>query len=289
MADLPYSSYARIKGQMLLSVADTTLDPDKYPDGVIPTGFVTLTPNVVKGFLRFPISAQVVVPKPIKLALDSAGHIVLPSAPTDREVYVPPTDQGNPSGWTYTVSFAVKDPEGNDLPIESYSVQVIGGETTDIFNSAPVASGGGVLTRQGPAGFSQYELAYQERTTDFTLTTTGQYNFVEGMIPGLALSFLGTGREVEIRLWLPNVRCTSTAGELVIGGFLINGSGTNGAAAFHRSPRTSDGDTFVAEARVVFAKDQLIQVQPYLASDAVRTVAFGANSTSRAFCRADAK
>ena len=154
---LPYSGYCKLEGRLLLSVADTNLDPDKYPDGVLASGTITITPSV-KPFIRFPAEGVAVVPKPITLTLNASGYI---TANGDTEIYIPPTDDpaGSPTDWTWMASFDVHGPDEVDLNITPYSFSAPMGETIDLFYVAPIASGGGTITTQGPSGLSAYELA----------------------------------------------------------------------------------------------------------------------------------
>lgn len=155
---VPFSGYCRLRGQLVITVADTTDDVDLNPDGLFTQGTILLTPSVAGGFLKFPLAGQGVVPKPIMLTLDAESHITVNGS---REVYIPPTNDpdSSPLDWTWTATFVVAGPDGIPLNIPSYSFSAPMNGDINLFSVAPVASGGGTLTVQGPqgdTGFSQF-------------------------------------------------------------------------------------------------------------------------------------
>lgn len=272
MADpLPFSGYTKLVGQLLLTAADTNLDPDKFPDGVFPSGTIRLRPSVKTGVIKFPTAVPSVYPRDITLVLDNEGHITVNGS---RDVYIPPTDDpaGQPKNWTWTAEFSVQDEGGNKLNIEPYSFSAPMDETINLFNVAPVSQGGGTLTIQGPGGEkgedgadgtdgingTARELAYAQTTTSFTTTPAGAYGITGGLVPGLACQVTGEGKPVTIEFFASAVWNGTTAnGNVVLAIYIQNNGGLpadNGVNVNVQSPFTNLGPSHTVKRRMVLAQ-----------------------------------
>ena len=138
MADLPVEvQYGRVRGQIIRAVIDSS-DPGVEPDSIAGSGEITFTPEV-NGPVSFPgLSGVLVSPDPIVVSLGDDGSF---------DEMIVATDVGNPTGWTYKVSFNVIG-----MRITPFSISVLANSDNLIDEWLPSSSSTGTLTLRGPQG-----------------------------------------------------------------------------------------------------------------------------------------
>jgi len=136
-------TYGTITGTFLAAVEGPV---DEAPTYIPVAGEVRLIPAT--GVLLDPDEPDTVFPRVFVFELDETGAIPAGSTvpATDNEVI-------NPTGWTYQVQFVFhRSDDGRRIRYDAFSIQVPGGEPTDLTLAAPVSESGGVITVRGPAG-----------------------------------------------------------------------------------------------------------------------------------------
>jgi hypothetical protein len=143
-------SYGTVTGQFVL--------PKKVGPWTEPArGSVIFTPSAALRYTSTPNSTTI-VRDPIVATLDDEGYILDPTlGGVTRGLPLIATDISsdiiNPFGWVWTVSFNLRDSEGNFIPsFKDFSFEVPSGGTVDLTDVAPVAESGGVLITRGETG-----------------------------------------------------------------------------------------------------------------------------------------
>ncbi|MEC5185292.1 hypothetical protein RCH12_002768 [Cryobacterium sp. MP_3.1] len=147
------TTYGTVTGRLLSALGDGP-DADLAPDSSAITGTITLTPSVttilVAGGTGGPFT---IMPVPIVCGIDADGYLVYPVGSTNRGARIMATGDpaANPSGWTYTASFAII--AGDRAVVRNpFSFEVPAGVVTDLTTVAPVGASGGVLITRGADG-----------------------------------------------------------------------------------------------------------------------------------------
>ncbi len=142
----PNVSYGRVTAQFVSDVRDNTAgavaDVDQLPDWVALAGKVTFTASVSK--LLNAAQKQVIGRAPVVGVLDSEGYLCTPAkdgTPAYRGVELVATDDPdlNPTGWTWTVTYALSNP-ATSLQLSgfaSHPLAVLTGETIDLSQVIP--------------------------------------------------------------------------------------------------------------------------------------------------------
>ena len=146
-------SYGIVVGQFLVSASDSA-DADALPDAVPASGTVTFTPSagVVLDYGTNP-NPSAILRKPIVASLDPQGYLI--GADGLRGVRLIATDNPTvkPVGWTWVATYALKDPEGNDLrSLTTQPFLVPSGTTTDLIVAMPIEESKGVFLSKGDKG-----------------------------------------------------------------------------------------------------------------------------------------
>jgi hypothetical protein len=133
-------------------VNEDNVDADTDPDLTVVTGTVKFTCSAK--VLRMPTKLATVIPLTFDAEFDSAGNLV-PKGRTEIGLELPATDSAlfNPTGFTWTVEFDLKDAATNfTVVIPKFDIQVPAGGTVDLTTAMPVDTSPGTLTLQGPQG-----------------------------------------------------------------------------------------------------------------------------------------
>jgi hypothetical protein len=152
--------YAKIIGQFITLIADTTDDLDEYPDPEPLSGTITFTASpkavLIPGAVPNPVTA---LPAPIVVTLDQNGYVSL-NGLTDVFVLATDDPSTNPTGFTYSVAFNLSyngviqryGPINIAAPTWNGLAQGSGGNAVDLTLAAPVPTNGGTAIVQGPPG-----------------------------------------------------------------------------------------------------------------------------------------
>lgn len=131
------AAFGRLSGQFTQVVADSA-DVGDEPDFIPAQGSIVFTPEF-SGVVRYPSDPIMsAIPKSIEVPLDANGAF--------EEVFLA-TDVGNPSGWTYKVTFNI-----SGVSLSPFSIDMPSGSDRILNSFLPTGSSNGVLTLQGPQG-----------------------------------------------------------------------------------------------------------------------------------------
>jgi hypothetical protein len=140
--------YGIVSGQFLVPQTNAT-------NSIPVTGSVIFTPSTD---VLLDVSASpnpvAILKAPIVCTIDNNGYITDPSTNTTN-VSLVATDNAfiNPVGWTWHVSFDLKDNNGNRIHVmDDFDFLVPSNITTDLVSAVPVATEDGVLITRGEKG-----------------------------------------------------------------------------------------------------------------------------------------
>ncbi|MGH1547982.1 hypothetical protein ACRAWB_01905 [Leifsonia poae] len=216
-------SYGKVVGRYLVAVGDG-IDADVLPDGVVPTGTVTLTPSVAQVLVANgnpdPFTYEL---QPITATLDSSGYLTFNG---QQGVWLVATDDTNtnPTDFSYTVQLNVSY-SGGVVDRRKFDIKVPASTAsdpstfTDLTRSAPIASSSGTAIVQGPPG----------PVTDLTIGTV-----TSGSTPSASIT--GTAPSKRLNLVLPN----SGGGTVSLDNAALTGTPTA------PTPPASDNNTRIA-------------------------------------------
>jgi hypothetical protein len=141
--------YGTVTGRFLATVADTTGDPDNFPDEVPVTGKVRFTPSVSAVIAE--TEGAIVLPTPITADLDSEGYISLNGV---RGVSLIATNSTgiNPTDFTYTLAFIDLKYGTTALTYRSFNIELPANTTVDLSDVTPIPVSGGVSITRGEKG-----------------------------------------------------------------------------------------------------------------------------------------
>lgn len=141
--------FGTVTGRILATIADRVTDPDVNPDVVPVGGKVVFTPSVSAAISSS--EGAIVLPTPIEAVLDSEGYLSLNG---ERGVSLVATDSPdlNPTGFTYTVTFADLQFDKFKLSYKPFSIAVPAGQTVDLSTLTPVGSSNGAIIIRGAQG-----------------------------------------------------------------------------------------------------------------------------------------
>lgn len=141
--------FGTVTGRILATIADRVTDPDVNPDVVPVGGKVVFTPSVSAAISSS--EGAIVLPTPIEAVLDSEGYLSLNG---ERGVSLVATDSPdlNPTGFTYTVTFADLQFDKFKLTYKPFSIAVPAGQTVDLSTLTPVGSSNGTIIIRGEKG-----------------------------------------------------------------------------------------------------------------------------------------
>lgn len=148
--------FGTVVGRLITFVVDSA-DPGAEPDPIPLEGEVTFTMNVIKVIEPNAAPVPVIIAStPIKAVLDSEGYICTPlangNASSNRSITLVATDDPdmNPTGFTYTVSYALSL-NGKTINLLPHSLALPAGATIDIATSIPPDNAPAVGTAQAEA------------------------------------------------------------------------------------------------------------------------------------------
>lgn len=141
--------YGTVTGRFLATVADTSGDPDNFPDEVPVTGKVRFTPSVSAVIAE--TEGAIVLPTPITADLDSEGYISLNGV---RGVSLIATNSTgiNPTDFTYTLAFIDLKYGTTALTYRSFNMDLPANTTVDLSDVTPIPVSGGVSITRGEQG-----------------------------------------------------------------------------------------------------------------------------------------
>jgi len=151
-------SYGTVVGQFLASLQDGS-DPDKLPEGVPMKGTITFiaSPTYVLDYTAVP-NPVTILKTPIVCQLDSQGYVCSPyvaaDSPLSPGVTLIATDDPDilPLGWTWTVMYALVDPQGRQVNLPNQIISVPTGTTVDLTTAMNIATSNGTVITKGPQG-----------------------------------------------------------------------------------------------------------------------------------------
>lgn len=160
--------YGKVIGRFLGLVEDGS-DLDENPDFSPLGGTVTFTPAVTKVLGAGEDPPVSIYPQVVKATLDTNGYLTHNFKKGVK--LLAPTEDVNPSGWTWTVSFDLKQGT-KSVPTSSFTITVppyepgpdtenpdVGSTAVDLALVAPVPSSTGSAVVRGERGYSAYEIA----------------------------------------------------------------------------------------------------------------------------------
>jgi hypothetical protein len=141
--------YGTVTGRFLATVADTTGDPDTFPDEVPVSGKVRFTPSVSAVIAE--TEGAIVLPTPITADLDAEGYISLNGV---RGVSLIATNSTgiNPTNFTYTLAFIDLKYGTAALTYRAFNMELPAGTTVDLSDVTPIPVSGGVSITRGEKG-----------------------------------------------------------------------------------------------------------------------------------------
>lgn len=153
MAVLPAEIPTGLVTGQFYFVNEDNVDADTDPTLTVVTGKVTFTCEADTP-LRMPTKDAVIIPLVFEAGFDSQGRLV-PKGQTNVGIELPASDSPlfNPTDFTWRVDFDLVDATtGYTIRMDSFSIIVPEGVTSDIVNLMPVSTAPGTLVVQGPQG-----------------------------------------------------------------------------------------------------------------------------------------
>lgn len=151
MADLGSLTFGKVIGRFLAAVVDSSGDADLTPDAVPIQGTVVFTPVPTVILLPGASTPVTILPAPIYTTLDADGDISVNGV---KGVYLIASDgvSGNPTNFTYKVSFSNLTYNGISVAYQSFNIPVATGTVVDLTTVAPVPASAGQVTVPDTAG-----------------------------------------------------------------------------------------------------------------------------------------
>ncbi len=167
--------FGTVTGRILATIADRVTDPDVNPDVVPVGGKVVFTPSVSAAISSS--EGAIVLPTPIEAVLDSEGYLSLNG---QRGVSLVATDSPdlNPTGFTYTVTFADLQFDKFKLAYKPFSIAVPAGQTVDLSTLTPVGSSNGAIIIRGEKGDAGAQGPAGDPATNLVTSVAGRQGIV---------------------------------------------------------------------------------------------------------------
>lgn len=218
MAVLPAEIPTGLVTGQFYFVNEDNIDADTDPELTVVSGKVTFKCEA-KDPLRMPTKKAVVIPMEFDAEFNGSGQLV-PKGRADVGIELPASNSAlfNPTNFTWKVSFDLIDvATGYTVVLDSFSIVVPEGVTSDLVDLMPVSTAAGVLMTQGPRG----------DTGDMSLVVgpssiSGTVTLVEDDLPSTRLRTLAG----NVTLVLPTpVRTPSRSGTIT---FVLTQDATGG-------------------------------------------------------------
>lgn len=153
MAVLPAEIPTGLVTGQFYFVNEDNVDADTDPTLTVVSGRVTFTCEAETP-LRMPTKDAVIIPLVFEAGFDSQGRLV-PKGQTNIGIELPASDSPlfNPTGFTWRVDFDLVDATtGYTIRMDSFSIIVPEGVTSDMVDLMPVSTEPGTIMVQGPQG-----------------------------------------------------------------------------------------------------------------------------------------